>query len=54
MFKEWANAALRAVQENQQRRADLCILQRMSNDELRDIGISRSEIRRTVYGKNTN
>jgi uncharacterized protein YjiS (DUF1127 family) len=54
MFKEWANTALRSIQEGQQRRADFWILQNMSNKELRDIGISRTEIRRTVYGQNTN
>jgi uncharacterized protein YjiS (DUF1127 family) len=54
MFKEWANTALRSIQEGQQRRADFWILQNMSDKELRDIGISRTEIRQTVYGKATN
>jgi uncharacterized protein YjiS (DUF1127 family) len=54
MFKEWANTALRSIQEGQQRRADFWILQNMSDKELRDIGISRTEIRRTVYDKATN
>jgi len=54
MFKVWASKALKSIQDSQQRRADFWILQNMSNKELRDIGISRTEIRRTVYGQNTN
>ena len=54
MFKVWASSALKSIQDSQQRRADFWILQNMSNKELRDIGISRTEIRRTVYGQDTN
>lgn len=41
---------LLSLQESQQRRADYWILQSMSDKELRDIGIARSEIAHKVYG----
>ena len=40
---------LKSLQESQQRRADYWILQNMTDKELRDIGITRSEIAHTVY-----
>jgi len=40
---------LKSLQESQQRRADYWILQNLSDRELRDIGITRSEIAHTVY-----
>ena len=40
---------LESLQESQQRRADYWILQNMSDKELRDIGIARSEIAHKVY-----
>ena len=40
---------LKTLQESQQRRADYWILQNLSDTELRDIGITRSEIAHTVY-----
>jgi len=40
---------LKTLQESQQRRADYWILQNLSDKELRDIGITRSEIAHTVY-----
>jgi len=46
MFKN----ILKAIQKNQQRRADYWILMNMSNKELHDMGISRGEIRQKVYG----
>ena len=42
---------LKTLQESQQRRADYWILQNLSDSELRDIGITRSEIAHTVYCK---
>jgi len=39
----------KAIEENQQRRADYWILQNLSERELRDIGIGRSEIKRIIY-----
>jgi uncharacterized protein YjiS (DUF1127 family) len=45
MFKN----ILKAIQKNQQRRADYWILMNMSDKELHDIGISRGEIRQKVY-----
>ena len=35
---------LRSIQESQQKRADYWILQNMTNKDLRDIGITRTEI----------
>jgi uncharacterized protein YjiS (DUF1127 family) len=46
MFKN----ILKAIQENQQRRADYWILMNLSDKELHDMGISRGEIRQKVYG----
>ena len=46
MFKN----ILKAIQKNQQRRADYWVLMNMSNKELHDMGISRGEIRQKVYG----
>ena len=40
---------LRSIQESQQKRADYWILQNMTNKDLRDIGITRTEIRQKVY-----
>jgi uncharacterized protein YjiS (DUF1127 family) len=45
MFKN----ILKAIQKNQQRRADYWILMNMSDKELHDMGISRGEIRQKVY-----
>ena len=38
-----------SLQQSQQRRADYYILSNMSNKELRDIGIGRSEIRQKIH-----
>ncbi len=46
MFKN----ILKAIQKNQQRRADYWILMNMSDKELHDMGISRGEVRQKVYG----
>jgi uncharacterized protein YjiS (DUF1127 family) len=46
MFKN----ILKAIQKNQQRRADYWILMNLSDKELHDMGISRGEIRQKVYG----
>ena len=50
MFKK----VFKVIQEMQQRRADYYILTHMSDRELRDLGISRSEIRQRIYGETTN
>ena len=47
MFKN----ILKAIQKNQQRRADYWVLMNMSNKELHDMGISRGEVYQKVYGK---
>tara|TARA_B110000261_G_C12893021_1_gene281233 strand:- start:187 stop:372 length:186 start_codon:yes stop_codon:yes gene_type:complete len=44
------SALLKRIQESQQRRADYWILQNMTNKDLKDVGISRGEIRGKVYG----
>lgn len=41
------------VQEMQQRRADYWILMNLSDRELKDLGIGRSEIRERIYGETT-
>jgi uncharacterized protein YjiS (DUF1127 family) len=46
MFKN----ILKAIQKNQQRRANYWILMNLSDKELHDMGISRGEIRQKVYG----
>jgi len=40
---------LKAIQQNQQRRADYWILMNLSDKELHDMGISRGEIRQKIY-----
>ena len=46
--------SFKAIQKTQQSRADLWLLNNMSNRELRDIGISRGEIREHINGKKSN
>lgn len=41
------------IQDMQQRRADYWILMNLSDRELRDLGIGRSEIRERIYGETT-
>jgi len=50
MFKK----LLTSIQEAQQRRADYFILTHMTDKELKDIGIGRSEIRERFYGTTAN
>ena len=45
----WANHVIR-----QQKRADFRMLHMLSDRELNDLGISRSEIRNAIYGKDIN
>ena len=40
---------LKRLQESQQRRADYWLLHNMTNKDLRDIGISRGEIKSKIY-----
>ena len=47
--KIWQNHCLR-----QQKRADFRMLHMLSDRELNDLGIGRSEIRNVIYGKDTN
>ncbi len=45
----WANHVIR-----QQKRADFRMLHMLSDRELNDLGIGRSEIRNAIYGKDIN
>jgi uncharacterized protein YjiS (DUF1127 family) len=45
----WANHVVR-----QQKRADFRMLHMLSDRELNDLGIGRSEIRNAIYGKDVN
>ena len=45
----WTNHVIR-----QQKRADFRMLHMLSDRELNDLGIGRSEIRNVVYGKDIN
>lgn len=47
--KIWQSHCLR-----QQKRADFRMLHMLSDRELNDLGIGRSEIRNVIYGKDTN
>ena len=44
----------KAIEESQQKRADEKILQMLSERELRDLGIGRSQIKEIIYGENSN
>ena len=44
----------KAIEEAQQKRADYRLLQMLSERELRDLGIGRSQIREIIYGENSN
>jgi len=50
-MKRWLKALGKAVQENQQRRADYRILQMLSDKKLNDFGIGRSRKKEKVYGE---
>ncbi len=54
MFKEYCNRVLKAIQQAQQRRADYQTLINLSERELKDLGIGRSEIRERIYGETAN
>ncbi len=54
MWKEYCNRILKAIQKSQQRRADYQTLINLSERELRDLGIGRSEIRERIYGETAN
>lgn len=41
----------KAIEEAQQKRADYKLLQMLSDRELRDLGIGRSQIRDVIYGE---
>lgn len=54
MLLSWAKALLKSIQKTQQKRADYQILLNMSDRELKDISVGRSEIRERVYGETAN
>jgi len=50
-MKNFFRKLWKAIEESQQRRADYWILQNLSDRELRDMGISRSQIRSAIYDR---
>lgn len=44
----------KSIEEAQQKRADYMMLQMLSERELRDLGIGRSQIRDVIYGEESN
>jgi len=44
----------KAIEEAQQKRADYKLLQMLSERELRDLGIGRSQIKEIIYGEESN
>ena len=46
--------AFKAIEEAQQKRADNKLLQMLSDRELRDVGIGRSQIQEVIYGEESN
>lgn len=53
MFKAYCNRILEAIQVAQQRRADYQTLMNLTDRELKDLGIGKSEIREKIYGERT-
>lgn len=49
-MKQWLHRVFVKFTEYQQKRADYMILKMLSDKELRDIGITRGEIRSVVHG----
>jgi len=48
-MKNFMTRVVRKIQRHQQLRADYWLLQTLSDKELKDIGVSRSEIHYRVY-----
>ena len=46
--------AWKAIEVAQQKRADYKLLQMLSDRELRDLGIGRSQIQEIIYGEESN
>ena len=46
--------AWKAIELAQQKRADYHLLQMLSERELRDLGIGRSQIKEIIYGEESN
>jgi len=44
----------KSIEEAQQKRADYKLLQMLSDRELRDLGIGRSQIQEVIYGEESN
>lgn len=53
-MKKFFKRILKAIQENQQKRAAYYMLLKYSDRELHDIGIGRSQVREIIYGKESN
>lgn len=50
-MKLWFKRVCATFIEYQQKRADFMVLQMLTDDELRDIGVTRHEIKEKFYGK---
>ena len=46
--------AWKAIEVAQQKRADYYLLNKLSERELRDLGIGRSQIKEIIYGEESN
>ena len=44
----------KAIETHQKKRADYLLLQMLSDRELHDLGIGRSQIKEVIYGKESN
>ncbi len=53
MFRAYCDRILKAIQVSQQRRADYQTLMNLTDRELKDLGIGKSEIREKIYGERT-
>lgn len=51
-MKSFFRKLWKAIQESQQRRADYYLLQQLTDRELRDLGLGRSQIRSIIYDRN--
>jgi uncharacterized protein YjiS (DUF1127 family) len=52
-MKKWFKAAFKAIENGQKRRAEYILLNTLSDRDLKDIGIHRSQIQGIVYGENS-
>ena len=48
-MKTWLKALWKSIEQSQQKRADYRLLNMLSDRELRDLGIGRSQIHNIIY-----